>query len=200
MESGFRPMIGRMRVQHVLTVSRFLATMAATLVAASCAAAQTQAQPARPFSTLKANVAQVANGDQVRELRIQWVVPRASSAAERARVPGSFRLLGQARFSGAPRRERQPEPSANDLVVVVQDAAGRDLDWRIMPNPRLIRAETPGPDGLLSGQVLERDEVELLVYVPEVAGADRIQIYSPVWNGKEFTLEPLGQVVIGSSR
>ncbi len=53
---------------------------------------------------------------------------------------------------------------------------------------------------VLSGRVIERDEVELLVYIPDVAGADRIQIFSPVWNGKDYTLEPLGQLTIGSSR
>ena len=182
----------------LMTVGRLLAAMAATLVAAACATAQTP-PAARPFATLKATVAQVSNGNETRELRIRWTAPRTETAGPRARA-GSFTLLGQVRFPGAPRRERQPEPSANDLVIVVQDSAGREIDWRIVPNPRLIRAETPGPDGLLSGRMIERDDVEMLIYIPDVAGADRIQIFSPVWNGKDYTLDPLGQLTIGSGR
>ena len=184
--------------QPVLTLSRLLIAIATTLGVTACATAQTL-PAARPFSNLKATVAQASNGNETRELRVQWTAARADAARTRATV-GTFRLLGQARFAGAPRRERQPEPSANDLVIVVQDSTGRDLDWRIILNPRLIRAETPDQNGVLSGRVIERDEVELLVYIPDVAGADRIQIFSPVWNGKDYTLEPLGQLTIGSSR
>jgi hypothetical protein len=182
----------------LVTSSRLLATVAATLLAAACAAAQPM-PAARAFGTLKANVPQVSNGNLTRELRIHWTAPRSSTQGASTSSTNSFTLLGQVRFSGAPRRERQPEPSANDLVIVVQDAAGRDLDWRIIPNPRLIRSETPDRSGLLSGQLIERDEVELLVYVPDVAGAERIQIFSPVWNGQEFTLAPLGQLTIGGA-
>ena len=185
--------------RRFLTLSRLLMALATMLGTAACATAQTPPS-ARPFSTLKASVAQVSNSAETRELRIQWAVPRASGTAGRTRVSGSFTLLGQTRFSGAPRRERQPEPSVNDLVVVVQDATGRDLDWRIVPNPRLIRAETPGPDGLLSGQIIERDDVEMLLYIPDIPGTDRIQIFSPAWNGKDYTLDLLGQLTIGSAR
>jgi hypothetical protein len=182
-----------------MTLSRLCAAVATTLAAAACATAQTTPPAARPFATLKATVAQATADTETRELRIQWVAPRTDAAGTRARV-GSFTLLGQVRFPGAPRRERQPSLSANDLVVVVQDSTGRDLDWRIVPNPRLIRAETPDNTGLLSGRIIERDEVELLVYIPDVAGADRIQIFSPEWNGKDYTLTQLGQLTIGSGR
>ena len=184
--------------QPLLTISRFLITLALTLATAACATAQTT-PPARPFAALKASVAQASNGNETRELRVRWTAPRTDAARTRATV-GTFTLLGQVRFTGAPRRERQPEPSANDLVIVVQDSTGRDLDWRIIPNPRLIRAETPDQDGVLSGRVIERDQVELLIYIPDVAGADRIQIFSPMWNGKDYPLEPLGQLTIGNSR
>ena len=185
--------------QRFLTLSRLLATTVVVLTTTGCATAQSLPS-ARPFSSLKANVAQVTGSNEARELWIQWTTPRAQSAAARQRSPGAFTLLGQTRFSGAPRRERQPEPSANDLVVVVQDADGRDLDWRIVPNPRLLRLETPDQDGRLSGRTIERDEVEMLLYIPDLPGADRIQIFSPVWNGTDYTLDPLGQLTIGSGR
>ena len=185
--------------RRFVTLSRLIVTTIATLVAAACASAQTPL-PARPFSSLKANVAQASGSNETRELRLQWTAPRAGAADAASRPPGTFKLLGQTRFSGAPRRERQPEPSANDLVIVVQDSSGRDLDWRIVPNPRLVRSETPDRDGLLSGRIIERDEVEMLVYIPDIPGADRIQIFSPEWNGRDYTLNPLAQLIIGSGR
>ena len=173
-------------------------TLAAMLLMTCCASAQTMA--ARSFPTLAANVPQASDARETRELRIRWTGGRTDTQGVRAAGAGSFRLVGQARISGAPRRERQPELSANDLVVVVQDSSGRDIDWRIVPNPRLVRAEAPGPDGLLSGRLFERDDVELLVHIPDVLGADRIQLFSPVWTGKDYRLDPLGQIGIGSGR
>jgi len=38
-------------------------------------------------------------------------------------------------------RERDPQLSMNRLVVVSSDAVGREIDWRIVPDPRLIREE-----------------------------------------------------------
>ena len=48
-----------------------------------------------------------------------------------------------------------------------------------------IRSEAPGPGGLLSGRVVELDDVELFVYIPDIAQADRIQIFSTTWTGLE---------------
>ncbi|HEY1304732.1 MAG TPA: hypothetical protein VGF24_14315 [Vicinamibacterales bacterium] len=180
--------MGRVR-GALTTLTLFLMT--------GCASAQTIS--ARSFPALAASVTQAADARETRELHIRWTGGQATQGPRSAGT-GSFKLVKQARVSGAPRRERQPELSASDLVVVVQDAYGQDVDWRIVPNPRIVRAEVPGPDGLLSGRVIERDDVELLVLIPDVPGADRIQIFSPVWTGKDYRLDPLGQIEIGSGR
>jgi len=184
-------------LQPILTFRRSLPVIAATLVVTACASAQTPAP--RSFGTLASSVLQDPGNSETRELRIRWTTAQTAAPGTRA-AASSFKLVAQARMSGALRRERQPELSVNDLVVVVQDSSGRDIDWRSVPNPRLVRAETPGRDGLLSGRVLERDDVELFVYIPDLPGADRLQIFSPVWTGKEYNLDPLGQIAIGSGR
>ena len=135
----------------------------------------------------------------VRELTIQWTTTPAAAGAQGKPVD-AFALVRQRTSNGGLRRERQPELSADQIVVVVQNAAGRDLDWRLAPNTRIVRAEAPGPDGRLAGQVMERTSGELLVTIPDVPGADRVRLYRPVWNGKEYALEPLAEVMIGTGR
>ena len=105
-----------------------------------------------------------------------------------------FALLEQRVVPGGLRRERFPQLSYDRLVVVVQDAAGRELDWRLVPNPSIVRADAPGPDGRLRGGTIEVDGVELSIAIPDVAGADRVDIFRPRWTGAEYLLEPFGQV------
>lgn len=167
------------------------------MLAPACASAQTPAM--RPFRTLASHVSQV-DAPQTRELRIQWTTAPPQAGARSAQPPNSFTLLQQRRSTGGLRRERQPEVSPNHLVVVVQDSTGRELDWRLVANPMVLRAEAPGPDGRLTGRVLEQSSAELLLTIPDVPGADRIQIYRPMWTGKEYNLDPLAEVYIGSGR
>lgn len=169
---------------------------------AACATAQTPAG-ALTFRKLTTSVAQV-EGTQVRDLRIQWtrepgpaVAGQAQAAAPQTNV---FSLLQEQTSTGGLRRERAPQLSATQLVVVVQDASGRELDWRTVMDPSTIRAEFPGPDGTLSGRVVEQRSSELLVSIPDVAGADRLRIYRPVWNGRDYDLEALGSVPLGPAR
>ena len=105
-----------------------------------------------------------------------------------------FALLEQRVVPGALRRERFPQLSSDRLVVVVRDAAGRELDWRLVPNPGIVRADAPGPDGRLQGGTIEVDSVELSIAIPDVAGADRVYIFRPRWTGTEYLLDPFGQV------
>lgn len=166
------------------------------LLGPACASAQTPGT--RPFRTLASTLPQ-ADAAQSRELRIQWVTA-ADPSGKSAQPVSTLTLLQQKVAPGGVRRERQPEISPNHLVIVAEDAAGRELDWRLVQNPRITRAEVPGPDGTLSGRTVEHGSVELMVTIPDVPGLDRIQIYRPVWNGREYNLEPLAQLRIGAAK
>src|SRR6185503_789505 len=176
--------------------SIFLAALVALVLAPACLSAQTPGS--RSFRAVTTSVPQVETAS-VRELTIQWTTTPPAAGAQ-GRSVDAFTLIRQRTSNGGLRRERQPELSADQIVVVVQNAAGRELDWRLAPNTRIVRAEAPGADGRLAGQVMERPSAELLVTIPDVPGADRIRLYRPVWTGKEYTLEPLADVVIGSAR
>ena len=153
-----------------------------------------QGGPAAPrsFRGLVSDVPQARDVQRVRQLRIATVgaEPDARSTAQ----PRMFALLEQRVVLGSLRRERFPQLSYDRLVVIVQDAAGRELDWRLVPNPGLMRAEAPGPDGRLRGGTIEVDSVELSIAIPDVAGADRVGIFRPRWTGTEYLLDPVGQV------
>ena len=162
-------------------------------------AAATQGEPPsfRSFRSLVSGVGQVSDAELVRELRIAWSETSPPPGADvAAREPRALALIDQRVVAGRLRRERFPQLSQDRLVVVVQDAAGDELDWRLVPNPALVRAEAPGPDGRLQGRVLELDSVELSIAIPAIQGAHEILLYRPYWNGAEYLLEPFGQIQI----
>jgi hypothetical protein len=180
---------------------------------AACAAASTsavQSPPvttprvgARSFRALAADVPQASGDVDVRELRIRWTsgVPAVSAGTATAATLHTLSLSGETRSRQQLRRERRPELSPNHLVVVVQDANARELDWRIVNNPRVLRAEVPDtPGGPLTGRTLDRPDAELLVAIPNTPDANRILLYTPRWTGVEFELDLLAQLPLGPSR
>ena len=163
------------------------------LASASSAASQEERPPARSFRGLVSEVAQVPDVRRVRRLRIA----AAGMAAEGADAPPTFDLLGQRVVPGGLRRERFPELSYDRLVVVVQDVDGRELDWRLVQNPSIVRAEASLLDGRLQGGTIELDSVEMSIAIPDMPGVDRVFLYRPRWTGSEYWLDPIGQVQVG---
>ncbi len=161
--------------------------------ASSARASQERPTSRRSFRGLVSDVPQARDVERVRQLRIATNVG-ADLDAGAAAQPRMFALLEQRVVPGALRRERFPQLSSDRLVVVVRDAAGRELDWRLVPNPGIVRADAPGPDGRLQGGTIEVDSVELSIAIPDVADADRVYIFRPRWTGTEYLLDPFGQV------
>ena len=154
----------------------------------------------RSFRGLESDVPQIRDVRRVRELRIAHpgALPDIRGAAgPRIAEPRLFVLLEQRVVAGGLRRERFPQLSYDRLVVVVQDAAGRELDWRLVQNPGIVRAEAPGPDGHLQGRVIKVNHAELSIAIPDVEGAHRVYLYLPRWTGTEYLLELFGQVHVG---
>jgi hypothetical protein len=149
------------------------------------------------FATLSAEIPQAQANDAVRELRIKWTVARPVASAVGAATPApthTFALVDQRVSRGALPRDRRPELSTDQLVVVVLGVDDVVLDWRLVRNPRLMRAESPGPDGVLSGTTVEFPTAELSVAVVDVSGARTIRIYQPRWTGTEFMLDAVGDL------
>src|SRR5258706_13531246 len=118
------------------------------LCAASCAAAaQTSSAAPRTFGALRDRVAQVDTGG-AQEIRIRWFVkdPRVAEQA----AADDLTIVDRRPVLGAVARERHPELAPDKLVVVLLADDGHEVDWRIIPDPRLIRGEFTGADGKIS--------------------------------------------------
>jgi hypothetical protein len=75
---------------------------------------------------------------------------------------------------------RSVQPSEMQLLVVGVDATGHVRFSSAIANPLLIRAETPGADGLLHGSVIERPSAEMLLRVPDDPAITEVRVYRPI--------------------
>jgi hypothetical protein len=135
------------------------------------------------------------------EIRIDWnayigAPPMAVPALIQHTSADSFSLIGQRQIAGHAPRQRAPELSSDQILIVVLDDQGDQRDWILIPDPRIIRAESPGPTGELSGQTLEKSQAEFLVAIPRGLLAAKLKFYHPNWNGKEYSLELLGTLAL----
>lgn len=134
-----------------------------------------------------------------RELRATWEADKASlprpAAAQYRNAPGRVALARAAeRREGGLPKQRSAELSSDQVVVVALDAGGRMRWCGLVPDPRLLRAEWPGADGELTGQVLYRESAEFFVAYPDDESIKEIRLYHPDWDGRKFSLELVGAV------
>jgi hypothetical protein len=164
----------------------------AAMATASLPAAAQDATPLRPlnaaaFAELKATTPSSPAGDGSQDWVVHWTT-RAANASQQ----DTFAIVDRRDLTVAAVRERDPQLSADRLVVIAVDAAGRTVDWRIVPDPTVLRAEEPDATGLLSGRTLTRPAAEFRVALAADSRISEIRIYKPRWTGTEFVLEPLG--------
>ena len=139
-----------------------------------------------------------AAAQSIQEVRVRWQA--YSGPPPRAVVPGTeqalnvFTLVERRRVAGRVKRQRSPEFSANQIAVVAVDDQGQVVDWQLVGDPRIIRAELPGPTGELQGQVLHRTEAEFLITLPDEPAIKAIRLYHPRWVGTSYVLDPVGTV------
>jgi len=134
-----------------------------------------------------------------RTLRVAWEADKSAlprtSAAQHRNAPGRVALLSaSARREGALPKQRSAELSPTQVVVVALDAEGRMRWCGLVADPRLLRAEAPGPDGELSGQVIYRESAEFVVQYPDDELVTEVRLYHPDWDGQKFSLELVGAV------
>jgi hypothetical protein len=85
-------------------------------------------------------------------------------------------------------RHRSFELATNQLVLLTVDERSRLRWWSMMPDPRILRAEGPGPNGTLTGEVLFQSTVDFTVNIPNDSAAVELRLYHPQWTGQEFEL------------
>ena len=144
-------------------------------------------------------VASLVSNQAVPQLHVRWI---AAASANGEPVPAaamtpvnSFEVVGKSDIRGPLQRERDPQLAEHELVIVATDASGRETSWQKQRDPRLLRAELPGPTGELSGELLYRPEVELLVVVPDSATM-ALHVYETYSDGGQFLLRSLGLIQV----
>jgi len=132
------------------------------------------------------------------DIRVRWQGEASTSptgAAERAIQPrGSFVALGRQAASGSLPRQRAPELSPDQILVLAIDAEKQLKGWALIPDPRILRAEFPDASGELRGQVIYQPNVEFVVAIPDDPAISELRFYHPRWTGKEFELDLIGAI------
>ena len=178
-------------------------------------AARAQAAPARgpaagqdsrlqrPAAELLAGVPPLAADPTVAsgiELTIRWIV--ATTGAPNPPPGGvivqsdQFDVVRRRSVEWGGVRERDPQLSPEELVIVALGADGGELGWQKIKDPRIVRAESPGLDGTLTGQILHRPLTEIVVTLPVGMPATALRVYETQWTGAEFVLQALGLVAV----
>jgi hypothetical protein len=99
-------------------------------------------------------------------------------------------------MTGALVRQRDPQLSEHHLLVRVVNADGAIIDTQLILDPRVIRAEAPGPSGELQSKTLHRSSPDFLLTIPDDPGLRELRIYHPRWTGTAFVLDPLGTIAL----
>lgn len=108
--------------------------------------------------------------------------------------PSTSAMLSRHRSSGQLPRQRNPELSSDQIVVVADDAQGQVIDWQLVADPRVLRSEGPGPTGELEGRALLQTSTELMIAIPDNPAIVQLRLFHPRWTGTAFVLDLLGIV------
>jgi len=140
---------------------------------------------------------------QAIELKLRATSPQAARSELPARPPhelaatppaeNAVTVLSQRRSRATPLRHRNPELSAQDLVVVGVNAEGVETSRTVIRDPRIVRAETAEPSGRITPRdFLYRNEVTFSVILADPS-AVAVRLYKPRWTGKQFVLDLIGE-------
>ena len=90
--------------------------------------------------------------------------------------------------TGSLPRQRSLELSTDHLLVATVDAEARLRWFSLIPDPRILRIEVPGPDDQLSGQVVYQQSSDFVLNVPDDEEVTELRFYHPRWTGDQFAL------------
>ena len=141
----------------------------------------------------------LALAQSVQEVRVRWDAyilgaPPPQVSPDRGLASNVLTLLERRSVSGQLPRQRYPQLSSNQIVVVARSGDGSIADLQIIPDSRVLRAELPGPTGELRGQVLHHASTDLLIVLRDDPRIREIELYHPRWTGTDYVLEIIGRV------
>jgi hypothetical protein len=139
---------------------------------------------------------QTSGTESYRELRLNWDgLQKTGSAglfkAEQLPAAGVLTQISSIPKAGGLPRERSMELSPDHILIVALDENEAVRWWKLMIDPRLVRAEVGRSDDMRS-ENLYQAKVEFIVEYPDDPLLKQLRFFRPVWNGESFHLEPWG--------
>lgn len=122
-----------------------------------------------------------------------WDSAQSTSAG---RTAGGPRVVSRVRDRGKFPRLRAVELSEDKIFVAALDADGTLRGWSVIPDPRFVRSEGPGPDGVLTGQIVPVARPEFLALIPDDPKVVEVRLFQPHRSGDAFTLELIATFVV----
>jgi len=129
-----------------------------------------------------------------RELKIRWADPTKSTTELKTEAQTQIprvSIVEDKKRSGTLPRQRSLELAPTLMFVAAVDATNKLRWWSIMPDPRVVRAESQTATGELRSQDYYVSDVTLVVAFPDDPGISTLRFYHPVWNGTDFDLKLL---------
>jgi hypothetical protein len=133
----------------------------------------------------------------IQEIRVGWdayIAPTPQVSPGTVRPADIFTLLARRTLPGLVSRQRNPEVSSDQIAILAVNAEGTEIDGQLIPDPRILRVEQPGPNGELRGEVLHHVNTELLITIPDDPVIVELRLYKPRWTGTTFILDLLGEI------
>jgi hypothetical protein len=160
-------------------------------------------QLSKLLSRVGVSVSSLAATDQqqaYREMKIRWtgqasVQADAATASSVGDVKQGLTLgtlvLEEKTRPGTLPRQRSLELSPTQVLIAAVDENNQLRWWSIVPDPRIVRAETQTPGGELRSQDFYLADPTFVVAFPEDKAIVYLLFYHPSWNGTAFDLQPL---------
>lgn len=106
--------------------------------------------------------------------------------------PTAVEVLSVRPLTGPAPIDLKPELSPFHLLLVSVDDAGATITWRLVLDPRRIRAEFAAADGVRTGTELLTEATELQFVIPDDPRIVAVRVYEPRWTGTTYDLQPVG--------
>ncbi len=141
------------------------------------------------------------------ELRLRWTPTEVNAASEKKEnLTRDLQAMDARPLTLVERRTHEQEAklprlravelSTNQVFVAAIDNRGLLRWWTLIADPRIVRAERPDANGLLSGEVLYDPQAEILLTLPADAEIAEVRLYKPRWDGARFALQSVGVVAV----
>jgi len=120
--------------------------------------------------------------------------------ADAAKPSPRLALRARTRGAGSLPRLRSLDLAPDKLLVVAVSADGILRGWTVIQDPRFLRAEWPGPDGVLTGRSVPVPRAEFHFAIPDDPAVAEVRIFQPHWNGRSYDLEPVGTLALAGEK